>query len=73
MEFKKGEIKGVVIEKLNKFSDDRGFLIEAFRKDSLPGDLQPVMSYVSYTKPGIARGPHDYLKQTDIFCNVRMV
>jgi len=68
MEFKKGEIEGVIIEKLIKFSDDRGFLIEAFRKDSLPGDLQPVMSYVSYTKPGIARGPHEHRKQTDIFC-----
>jgi len=25
MEFKKGEIEGVIIEKLIKFSDDRGF------------------------------------------------
>jgi len=68
MEFKKGEIEGVVIEKLIKFSDERGFLVEAFRKDSLPDDLQPVMSYISYTKPGIARGPHEHNKQTDIFC-----
>jgi len=68
MEFKKGEIKGVVIEELIKFSDERGFLVETFRKDSLPDNLQPVMSYVSYTKPGIARGPHEHKKQTDIFC-----
>ena len=68
MEFKKGEIEGVVIEKLIKFSDERGFLIETFRVDNLPDDLQPVMSYASYTKPGIARGPHEHLKQTDIFC-----
>lgn len=68
MEFKKGEIEGVVIDKSIKFSDERGFLVEAFRVDNLPDNLQPVMSYVSYTKPGIARGPHEHLKQTDIFC-----
>jgi dTDP-4-dehydrorhamnose 3,5-epimerase len=68
MEFKKGEIEGVIIEKLIKFSDKRGFLVETFRVDNLPDDLQPVMSYVSYTRPGISRGPHEHNKQTDIFC-----
>jgi len=68
MEFKKGEIEGVVIEKLIKFSDERGFLVETFRKDILPDNLQLVMSYVSYTRPGIARGPHEHKNQTDIFC-----
>jgi len=68
MKFKKGEIKGVVIDKLIKFSDERGFLVETFRKDSLSSDLQPVMSYVSYTRPRVARGPHEHKKQTDIFC-----
>ena len=68
MEFKKGEIEGVIIEKLIKFSDKRGFLVETFRVDNLRDDLQPVMSYVSYTKPGITRGPHEHMEQTDIFC-----
>jgi len=68
MEFKKGEIEGVIIEKLNKFCDERGFLVETFRVDNLPNNLQPVMSYISYTKPGIARGPHEHEEQTDIFC-----
>ena len=68
MNFKEGEIKGVIIKKLNKFTDERGFLVETFRVDNLPNNLQPVMSYVSYTNPGIARGPHEHLKQTDIFC-----
>jgi dTDP-4-dehydrorhamnose 3,5-epimerase len=68
MEFKKGEIEGVVIEKLIKFSDERGFLVETFRIDNLMDSLQPVMSYVSYTWPGIARGTHEHNKQTDIFC-----
>ena len=68
MIFREGEIKGIIIEKLNRFTDERGFLVETFRIDNLPDNLQPVMSYVSYTKPGIARGPHEHLKQTDIFC-----
>jgi dTDP-4-dehydrorhamnose 3,5-epimerase len=68
MEFKKGEIEGVVIKKLIKFSDERGFLVETLRMDNLPDNLQPAMSYISYTKPGVARGPHEHFKQTDIFC-----
>jgi len=68
MIFKEGEIKEVIIEKLNKFSDERGYLVETFRIDNLPGKLRPVMSYISYTKPGIARGPHEHKGQTDIFC-----
>jgi len=68
MDFKEGEIEGVIIVKLNKFSDERGFLVETFRIHNLPEGIRPVMSYISYTKPGIARGPHEHLKQTDIFC-----
>ncbi len=65
--YKIGDIVGVEIVELNKFSDERGFLIEAFREDNLPDGLKPVMSYISFTKPGIARGPHEHGKQTDIF------
>jgi dTDP-4-dehydrorhamnose 3,5-epimerase len=68
VKFKKGKIEGVAIKKLIKFSDERGFLIEIFRKDNLPDNLLPVMSLVSYTKPGIVRGPNEHSKQNDIFC-----
>lgn len=68
MDFKEGEIKGVIIKKLNKFYDERGFLTETFRIDNLPKEIKPMMSYISYTKPGITRGPHEHKKQTDIFC-----
>jgi dTDP-4-dehydrorhamnose 3,5-epimerase len=68
MKFKKGIIEGVIIDKLNKLIDSRGFLLEAFRADNLPNDLRPVMSYISYTRPGVIRGPHEHLGQTDIFC-----
>jgi dTDP-4-dehydrorhamnose 3,5-epimerase len=68
MNFKEGEIEGVIIRGLNKNVDNRGLLIETFRKDELPDGLLPEMSYISYTKPGIARGPHEHKNQTDIFC-----
>jgi len=68
MNFKKGDIEGVLIKKLTKYTDERGYLVETFRKDTLPVKLKPAMSYVSFTKPGAARGPHEHLKQTDVFC-----
>ena len=67
MEWTKGQIEGVVIKKLVKHVDERGFLVETFRIDELPEGLRPVMSYVSYTEPGITRGPHEHKAQTDIF------
>lgn len=63
----KGQIEGVIIKKLTKYLDKRGYLCETFRQDELPSGLNPVMSYVSFTEPGIVRGPHEHLKQTDIF------
>ena len=29
---------------------------------------QPVMAYVSLTKPGVSRGPHEHADQADYFC-----
>lgn len=63
----KGRIEGVVITELKKNTDRRGFLCETLRLDELPTNLRPVMSYLSYTEPGIARGPHEHREQTDIF------
>ncbi len=59
-------MEGVVIKELKVFTDDRGWLTEIFREDEM--DLRPVMSYVSLTRPGIARGPHEHRDQTDFFC-----
>ena len=67
MEFTTGNIDGVSIIPLIKFLDERGFVIETFRADTLPQDLKPLMSYVSYTEPGVGRGPHEHEEQTDIF------
>lgn len=67
MVFSKGNIEGVEIIKLGKNVDERGFLVETVRRDTLPKELIPEMSYVSITEPGIARGPHEHAQQTDVF------
>lgn len=59
---------GVVILPLARFEDSRGWLSELFRSDELPDGFQPAMGYLSVTKPGIARGPHEHVHQTDGFC-----
>lgn len=58
-------INGVIIKKLNKYEDERGWLTEIFRSDEV--SAKPTMAYVSATKPGIARGPHEHINQTDTF------
>ncbi len=59
-------IKGFEIKKLQVFADQRGWLAEIFRDDE--SGFRPVMSYLSMTHPGLVRGPHEHLKQTDYFC-----
>ncbi|MDH4226272.1 MAG: dTDP-4-dehydrorhamnose 3,5-epimerase family protein [Deltaproteobacteria bacterium] len=63
-------IEGVIVRSLAKHSDSRGWLSEFFRADELDASLMPVMSYMSMTKPGVARGPHEHIHQTDLFCFV---
>jgi dTDP-4-dehydrorhamnose 3,5-epimerase len=58
-------IKGVVIKKLSKNADDRGWLAEFYRNDET--DFHPVMGYISVTKPGVVRGPHEHVFQSDCF------
>jgi dTDP-4-dehydrorhamnose 3,5-epimerase len=62
------EIEGVVIKELTRHEDERGWLVELFRQDELPPTLHPAMSYVSLSKPGAIRGPHEHKEQTDYFC-----
>ncbi len=59
-------MEGLVFRELQQFHDDRGWLVEIFRSDEI--DFSPAMSYVSLTKPGIARGPHEHRDQSDYFC-----
>jgi dTDP-4-dehydrorhamnose 3,5-epimerase len=65
--FKNGDIEDLVIRKLVEHADSRGTLVETYRIDTMPDGIGPVMSYVSYTKPGVGRGPHEHIEQTDVF------
>jgi dTDP-4-dehydrorhamnose 3,5-epimerase len=58
-------IDGVIIKKISKNIDDRGWLAEIYRSDEI--ELRPAMSYVSLTRPGVARGPHEHKHQSDCF------
>jgi dTDP-4-dehydrorhamnose 3,5-epimerase len=59
-------VEGLVIKELAVYTDARGWLTEIIRDDET--DYRAAMSYVSMTKPGVARGPHEHREQTDLFC-----
>jgi dTDP-4-dehydrorhamnose 3,5-epimerase len=62
------DIKGVFSHRLQRHEDERGWLCEIFRSDEIADDeLTPVMSYISITRPGVTRGPHEHKEQTDYF------
>ena len=62
-----GEIEGCTLTPLKAYTDERGWLAEFFRHDELPLRQHPVMGYVSMTKAGVVRGPHEHVHQTDLF------
>lgn len=66
--FTRGKIHDVTVRPLAKFLDERGWLSEMFRSDDLDPAIMPVMAYLSMTQPGVARGPHEHVDQTDYFC-----
>lgn len=63
-----GVIHDVVARPLRSFVDERGWLAELFRQDELPEEFHPVMTYISWTKPGVMRGPHEHVDQADLLC-----
>lgn len=58
-------IADVILRELGQYTDPRGWLTETYRADEI--DHRPAMSYISMTKPGVARGPHEHRLQTDLF------
>lgn len=70
LRFTNGEIDGVLIRSLKFYHDPRGWLVELFRQDELVKESWPVMTYVSQTLPGVTRGPHEHVSQTDGFAFV---
>ena len=61
--FQMGDIHDVVVRPLRKFDDSRGWLSELFRVDELASEFFPAMAYISSTRPGVARGPHEHVDQ----------
>jgi dTDP-4-dehydrorhamnose 3,5-epimerase len=59
-------IKDLVIKKVEKYVDERGWLVEVWRRDEL-AEFDPAMAYLSLTKPGVIRGPHEHVYQSDCF------
>lgn len=70
VDFQDGPIDGVAFRPLSPHRDGRGWLVELYREDELPAGQRPVMAYVSETLPGVARGPHEHVDQTDYFAFV---
>lgn len=58
-------IEGVIVKDLLKHNDQRGWLTEIFRQDEW--DFHPAMAYASVTEPGVVRGPHEHVQQSDAF------
>jgi dTDP-4-dehydrorhamnose 3,5-epimerase len=36
--------------------------------DELDEEFHPAMAYISFTEPGVQRGPHEHVEQADLFC-----
>jgi dTDP-4-dehydrorhamnose 3,5-epimerase len=68
MEFHPGKIDDVIWKPLQKYHDARGWLCELFRQDEVVAEYLPAMAYISMSLPGIARGPHEHVDQSDFFC-----
>src|SRR4051812_21365424 len=66
--FEDKEIKDVVVTELKRFDDARGWLSELYRRDQIAAEFFPAMAYVSATRPGVTRGPHEHVDQADLFC-----
>ncbi len=66
--FRPGPVAGVALRPLRQHRDDRGWLAEVFRRDEPDGASPPAMAYVSVTRPGVVRGPHEHRQQADRFC-----
>jgi dTDP-4-dehydrorhamnose 3,5-epimerase len=66
--FESGDVRDVIVRRLQRYDDSRGWLTELFRHDELPAEFLPVMAYISSTLPGITRGPHEHVNQADLFC-----
>lgn len=66
VQFSDGEIQGVVFRPLQVQGDARGGLTELFRSDEMAQEFRPAMATASWTEPGVVRGPHEHLDQSNL-------
>lgn len=59
-------MQGLEVREIKTHEDHRGWLAEIIRADET--SLKPLMTYISMTRSGIIRGPHEHKEQTDYFC-----
>lgn len=60
-------MEGVIVRPTERYADARGHLTEFFRGDETEDGIFPAMGYLSVTNPGLSRGPHEHVDQTDTF------
>jgi dTDP-4-dehydrorhamnose 3,5-epimerase len=58
-------LHNLIVKDLGKNEDERGWLAEFWRSDEI--SYMPAMSYISFTRFGVARGPHEHTWQSDYF------
>lgn len=61
------KIKGVYIVRLQSFPDDRGRFVETYRRTWFPSGQEMVQGNRSDSKPGVLRGIHYHLFQSDFW------
>ncbi len=66
--FQDGPIEGIIVRALKQYTEPRGWLAEIYRDDEAAPEFAPAMCYLSLSKPGITRGPHEHIDQADWFC-----
>lgn len=67
MTWTQGAIDDIQLNPLSFYKDERGWLAECFRVDELAKTQRPMMGYVSMTRAGVVRGPHEHRYQSDLF------
>lgn len=61
-------VAGVRLLRLVPHADERGSLIETFRRAWLPGGGDMVQANLSISRPGVLRGLHFHRRQADYWC-----
>jgi dTDP-4-dehydrorhamnose 3,5-epimerase len=61
------QIEGVVVVALQEHGDERGRFVETYRRDWVPGAREMVQSNRSDSRPGVLRGLHYHLFQSDFW------